>query len=97
VMNFPAAMGMPTFVQMLKNSYPSWRMCRTELVNNRGKYQSLAFHKVFALSYNSLDLFYLHYKGKPIATSHDGDVYKLETVNQHLKELLLEHGIRAVS
>lgn len=92
-MDFSACLHHTHFMDMLVNAYPVYDEARNHITSSQ-RYGVVAFHKHFGLQFSKLDLWYLHYKGKKIASSGDGYTFKLAQVYTHLNEVLEENLLK---
>jgi len=89
-LSFKAALADPGFKDALKNEYPP-RSVATEMAKDKSI--TVAFCREFAVEYNSLGYFLLHYRGAPCAFSEDGYVFKLPEQFKYLSEVLQENKV----
>lgn len=81
------------FVSMLKNQYKSFYEVRELVVDPRNLLGITAFSQKFALEYDTLDQFVLHFRGEKVGYSLDGDKFTLGKNQLWLRETLEELGI----
>lgn len=78
-----------TFRDMLINKYPSFRAAKGQITNLDGmESRGIAFHRHLSVYYDQKELFWLHYRGDAVASSHDGDVFHLPSKRKYLQEFL---------
>ena len=81
------------FNEMWAGSYPSFsEACK--MVKEKYGPNMVAFARRWALSFDPLEVFYLHYRGKRIAVGHTPDSFKLPSNAKHLAEVAQEQGLR---
>ena len=81
------------FKNMMLGKYPNVRTVLKTL-NEAEEPSTCAFHRRFAIEKSELDMYWLHYRGKRVASSYDGKEWKLPIDLSFLQELLDENGIK---
>ncbi len=83
----------PHFTRMLRGDYPTLRAGAAAVMLQPG---IVAFDRRWAIEYTEHELYWLHYRGKQVASSQDGQSFKLPRKFLYLREAILEFGLGVV-